>query len=44
MTSRTPLQAAQDKLYSIAGGSIDSNDVRASRISTRQRIEYFRSD
>jgi hypothetical protein len=40
----TPLQAAQAKLYLISGGSIDSHDVRAAKISTEQRIEYFRSE
>lgn len=39
----TPLERAQNKLYSIAGGSIDSGNVRASRLTTAQRIEYFRS-
>lgn len=37
------LETARNKIYSIAGGSIDSGDVRAARISTRQRIGYFRS-
>jgi len=39
----TPLERAQQKLYSIAGGSIDSGDVRLARITTIQRMDYFRS-
>jgi hypothetical protein len=39
----TPLERAQDKLYSISGGSIDSGNVKAARLTTSQRIEYFRS-
>lgn len=37
------LEGARQKLYTIAGGSIDSGDVHAASISTAQRIEYFRS-
>lgn len=41
--SLTPLQRAREKLYEIAGGSIDSGDVRAARLTTEQRLAYFRS-
>ena len=39
----TPLQNAQRKLYEIAGGSLNSGNVQAARLSTRQRMQYFRS-
>ncbi len=42
-TAETPLQRAQRKLYEISGGSKDSNDVRAARLSTADRIAYFNS-
>jgi hypothetical protein len=38
------LDAAQDKLYSIAGGSIDSGNAKAARMTSQQRLDYFRSD
>ncbi len=42
MTNGTQyLRAVQKELYRLAGGSLDSNDVRAARISTRQRIELI---
>jgi hypothetical protein len=52
MTKRTPsatkreqlLGAALKHLYSIAGGSIDSGNVKAARLTTAQRIEYFKSE
>lgn len=37
------LEGARNKLYSIAGGCIDSGDVRAARITTLARMDYFRS-
>src|SRR6185437_9242895 len=37
------LEQAQAKLYSIAGGSIDSGNVRLSSLTTWQRIEYFKT-
>ena len=37
------LERARAKLYAIAGGSIDSDNVRAAKLTTAQRIEYFRS-
>lgn len=37
------LAAARQKLYSIAGGGIRSNDVKASWLTTAERTEYFRS-
>ncbi len=43
-TALTPLDRAQRKLYSIAGGSIDSGDVRLARMTTNQRMDYFRSE
>lgn len=43
MTEETLLARARAKLYAIAGGRIDSDDVRAARLTTAQRIEYFRS-
>jgi hypothetical protein len=42
-STRTLLQRATDKLYEIAGGSRDSGDVRAAKLTTAQRIAYFRS-
>jgi hypothetical protein len=39
----SPLERARAKIYEIAGGSIDSHDVRAARLTTAQRIDYFRS-
>ena len=44
ITARTALDAARAKLYSIAGGSVDSGNVQASRLTTAQRMDYFRSD
>ncbi|OYV27277.1 MAG: hypothetical protein B7W98_02110, partial [Parcubacteria group bacterium 20-58-5] len=41
--SFTPLERAQNKLYEIAGGSIDSGNVQAARLTTKQRMDYFRS-
>lgn len=38
------LERVREKLYSIAGGGIDSGDVRASRISTASRMEFFRGE
>ncbi|MBP9093974.1 hypothetical protein KBI23_23330 [bacterium] len=38
------LDAAQDKLYSIAGGSIDSGNAKAARMTSQERLDYFRSD
>ncbi|CAN5579667.1 hypothetical protein BH11CYA1_BH11CYA1_48980 [soil metagenome] len=38
------LDAAQDKLYSVAGGSIDSGNAKAARMTSQQRLDYFRSD
>ena len=43
-TAETLLERAQRKLYEIAGGSKNSGDVRAARLTTAQRIDYFRSD
>lgn len=43
MTAFAALEAARRKIYEIAGGAIDSGDVRAARLTTRQRIAYFRS-
>ncbi|MBX9688003.1 MAG: hypothetical protein K2X27_14955, partial [Candidatus Obscuribacterales bacterium] len=37
------LEDARHKIYSIAGGAIDSNSIDAAVISTEQRIEFFRS-
>jgi len=39
----TPLELAQRKLYEIAGGSRDSGDPRAARLTTAQRLEYLKS-
>ena len=38
------LDSAQDKLYSVAGGSIDSGNAKAARMTSQQRLDYFRSD
>ncbi|MFA7341337.1 MAG: hypothetical protein WC028_31435 [Candidatus Obscuribacterales bacterium] len=38
------LDAAQDKLYSIAGGSIDSGNAKAARMTSQERLDYFRSE
>lgn len=51
MTTRNTLHAcasealrkARERLYTIAGGSCTSGDVRAARLTTAQRTEYFRS-
>ncbi len=37
------LERARAKLYSISGGSMDSGNVRAARLTTNERIEYFKS-
>ena len=37
------LRYTRHKFYAIAGGSFDSGDVTLSRITTAQRIAYFRS-
>jgi hypothetical protein len=37
------LKAARDAFYAITGGSIDSGNVRAARVTTEQRIKFFRS-
>jgi hypothetical protein len=42
-SSASALADARRKLYSIAGGSYDSGNVRLSRISTQQRIAYIDS-
>ncbi|MBS1992411.1 MAG: hypothetical protein JSS83_17930 [Cyanobacteria bacterium SZAS LIN-3] len=39
----TPLELAQRKLFEIAGGSRDSGNPRASRMTTAQRLEYLKS-
>jgi|AGTN01.2.fsa_nt_gi hypothetical protein len=39
----SPLARAKAKLYSITGGSEESGDVRAAKLTTAQRIEYFKS-
>lgn len=39
----SPLARAKAKLYEIAGGSEESGDVRAAKLTTAQRIEYFKS-
>lgn len=39
----TPLERARRVLYAITGGAIDSGDVRAAKLSTRQRIEFFKT-
>lgn len=44
MNEKTTLDLARQRLYGIAGGGIDSNNVRAAHISTQQRMEYFRSE
>lgn len=41
-TAQTLLERATRKLYEIAGGSRDSGDVRAAKLTTAQRIAYFR--
>jgi hypothetical protein len=38
-----PLLRARMRLYQVSGGSPNSGDVRAARLTTAQRIEYFRS-
>lgn len=43
MNEDTLLARARDRLYAIAGGRIGSDDVRAAKLTTAQRIEYFRS-
>lgn len=43
LVNETPLDRARLKLYEISGGAIDSGDVRAAKLSTRQRLEYFKS-
>ncbi len=43
LDTKTLLERARAKLYAIAGGSYDSDDVTAARLTTAQRIEYFRS-
>jgi hypothetical protein len=42
-TRQRLLERAQAKLYSIAGGSIDSGNVKAASLTTAQRIEYFKT-
>jgi len=42
-TAAEALEAALRRIYEISGGSIDSGDVRAQRLTTEQRIAYFRS-
>jgi hypothetical protein len=37
------LTRAQNRLYQVAGGSYDSGNVRAARVTTEQRIDFFRS-
>lgn len=37
------LKRARQLLYSVTGGSHDSGDVRAARLTTAQRTEFFRS-
>lgn len=39
----TPLVRAQRKLYEISGGSKNSNNVRAARLTTADRIAFFNS-
>lgn len=41
--AETPLERAQRKLYEISGGGKGSNDVRAARLTTADRIAYFNS-
>ena len=43
-TAETLLERAQQKLYEIAGGGKNSDDVRAAQLTTAQRIDYFNSD
>lgn len=43
MAAADALAIARGQLYAVAGGNIDSGDVRAARLSTRQRIKYFRT-
>lgn len=42
-TAETPLVRAQRKLYEISGGGKGSNNVRAARITTAERIAFFNS-
>ncbi|HEY9774564.1 MAG TPA: hypothetical protein V6C81_12245 [Planktothrix sp.] len=42
-STTAPLAVARRKLYAIAGGGPKSGDVRLARLTTAQRIEYFRS-
>ncbi len=42
-TPRALLERARSKLYAVAGGSYDSDNVRLARLTTEQRIAYFRS-
>lgn len=42
-TTQNRLRQAREALYAIAGGSYDSGNARISRISTEQRIAYFKS-
>lgn len=42
-TEDTPLVRAQRKLYEISGGSKNSNNVRAARLTTADRIAFFNS-
>ncbi len=42
-TNQSALTIARAKLYSIAGGSHDDGDPRSSRLTTAQRIAYFRT-
>lgn len=41
--AKRALDRARAKLYAIAGGSYDSNDVMASRLTVQQRVAYFRT-
>lgn len=43
MSASQALLNARRALYTIAGGSYDSNDVAVARLTTAQRTEYFRS-
>jgi len=38
-----PLMRARTRLYQVSGGSPFSGDVRAARLTTAQRLEYFQS-
>lgn len=42
-STRELLLRARQTLYSITGGSYDSDDVKVAKLTTAQRTEYFRS-